>query len=79
MLILMTLCNHVFRDVKSSENPFFLTAAMQKSFEMALLAVSQRWPVLLYGTMGAGKSALIKKLAHDYGSRGIICLTKFLP
>nr|XP_017246046.1 PREDICTED: midasin isoform X2 [Daucus carota subsp. sativus] len=60
---------HAAWDVKSSENPFFLTAAMQKSFEMALLAVSQRWPVLLYGTMGAGKSALIKKLAHDYGSR----------
>ncbi|KAK2975328.1 hypothetical protein RJ640_013841 [Escallonia rubra] len=36
---------------------------------MVLLAVSQRWPVLLYGPAGAGKTALISKLARDYGSR----------
>ncbi|KAK4427378.1 Midasin [Sesamum alatum] len=49
--------------------PFILTSAMTKSFEMVSLAVSQRWPVLLYGPAGCGKTALINKLAHIYGSR----------
>ena len=44
---------------------------MKKSFEMVVLAVSQKWPVLLYGTAGAGKSALISKLASDSGNQGI--------
>ncbi|PIN24697.1 hypothetical protein CDL12_02579 [Handroanthus impetiginosus] len=51
--------------------PFILTSAMMKSFEMVSLAVSQRWPVLLYGPAGGGKTALINKLAHGYGSRGM--------
>ncbi|CAM0956904.1 unnamed protein product [Alopecurus aequalis] len=50
-------------------SPFVLTAAMKKSFEVALVAVSQRWPVLLYGPVGAGKTALINKLAQDHGNR----------
>ncbi|KAL0341854.1 UNVERIFIED_CONTAM: Midasin, partial [Sesamum calycinum] len=49
--------------------PFILTSAMTKSFEMVSLAVSQRWPVLLYGPAGCGKTALINNLAHSYGSR----------
>jgi GTPase SAR1 family protein len=44
---------------------------MRKSFEMVVLAVSQKWPVLLYGPAGAGKSALINKLALDSGNQGI--------
>lgn len=39
---------------------------------MVLLAVSQRWPVLLYGPAGAGKTALISKLAQDHGNQGIL-------
>uniref|UniRef100_A0A7N2KQV9 Uncharacterized protein n=1 Tax=Quercus lobata TaxID=97700 RepID=A0A7N2KQV9_QUELO len=46
-------------------NMFFLTSAVKKSFEMVMLAVSQKWPVRLYGPAGAGKSALIHKLAQD--------------
>ncbi|KAL3632042.1 hypothetical protein CASFOL_025026 [Castilleja foliolosa] len=49
--------------------PFIMTSAMTKSFEMVSLAVNQRWPVLLYGPAGCGKTALINKLAHGYGSR----------
>lgn len=44
---------------------------MTQSFEMASLAVNQRWPVLLCGPAGCGKTALTKKLANDYGGRGI--------
>ncbi|CAA0814598.1 Unknown protein, partial [Striga hermonthica] len=51
------------------EPPFVLTSAMTKSFEMVSLAVNQRWPVLLYGPAGCGKTVLINKLAHGYGSR----------
>ncbi|CAH9088613.1 unnamed protein product [Cuscuta europaea] len=49
--------------------PFTLTSAVKKSYEMVFLAVSQRWPVLLYGPAGAGKTALISRLAQDYGSQ----------
>lgn len=37
---------------------------------MVILAVSQKWPVLLYGPAGAGKSALINKLAAESGNQG---------
>uniref|UniRef100_A0ACD5ZCK1 Uncharacterized protein n=1 Tax=Avena sativa TaxID=4498 RepID=A0ACD5ZCK1_AVESA len=50
-------------------SPFVLTATMRKSYEVALVAVSQRWPVLLYGPVGAGKTALINKLAQNRGNR----------
>lgn len=52
--------------------PFILTSAMQKSYEMVFLAFSQRWPVLLYGPAGAGKTALISKLAELNGDRGML-------
>ncbi|KAI7735788.1 hypothetical protein M8C21_000550, partial [Ambrosia artemisiifolia] len=56
-------------DMSKSGRPFVLTSAVKKSFEMVRLAVSQRWPVLLYGPAGAGKTALISKLAHAQGSQ----------
>ncbi|KAM3408334.1 hypothetical protein ACQJBY_001473 [Aegilops geniculata] len=49
--------------------PFVLTATLRKSYEVALMAVSQRWPVLIYGPVGAGKTALINKLAQNRGNR----------
>lgn len=52
--------------------PFVLTSAMQKSYEMVFLAFSQRWPVLLYGPAGSGKTALISKLAELHGGRGML-------
>ncbi|KAK1434225.1 hypothetical protein QVD17_11144 [Tagetes erecta] len=51
--------------------PFVLTPAVKKSFEMVQLAVSQRWPVLLCGPAGAGKTALISRLAHAQGSQAL--------
>jgi midasin (ATPase involved in ribosome maturation) len=59
-----------------SASPFVLTATLRKSYEVALMAVGQKWPVLLYGPVGAGKTALINKLAQIVGNRGIydICL-----
>ncbi|KAL5579519.1 hypothetical protein UlMin_011961 [Ulmus minor] len=56
-------------DNPSSGNPFVLTSAVKRSFEMVLLAVSQKWPVLLYGPSGCGKSSLINKLAQDSGNQ----------
>uniref|UniRef100_A0ACD5WZY3 Uncharacterized protein n=1 Tax=Avena sativa TaxID=4498 RepID=A0ACD5WZY3_AVESA len=53
----------------STGSPFVLTVTMRKSYEVALVAVSQRWPVLLYGPVGAGKTALINKLAQNRGNR----------
>lgn len=47
-----------------------MTSAVKKSYEMVFLAVSQRWPVLLYGPAGAGKTALVARLAQEYGSQG---------
>ncbi|XP_048233780.1 midasin isoform X2 [Ricinus communis] len=53
----------------SGGKPFVLTSTVKRSFEMVLLAVSQRWPILLYGPAGAGKTALISKLAQDSGNQ----------
>ena len=59
-----------------SVSPFVLTATLRKSYEVALMAVSQKWPVLLYGPVGAGKTALINKLARTGGNRGICLFMK---
>lgn len=40
---------------------------------MILMAVSQRWPVLLHGPAGAGKTALINRLAEMSRSQGELC------
>ncbi|XP_058750373.1 midasin-like isoform X2 [Vicia villosa] len=55
----------VTRDDISVSYTFVLTSAVKKSYERVLLAASQKWPVLLYGPSGSGKSALIAKLAED--------------
>ncbi|WVZ59171.1 hypothetical protein U9M48_009362, partial [Paspalum notatum var. saurae] len=57
------------RSIRSYECPFVLTATLRKSYEVALMAASQKWPVLLYGPVGAGKTALINKLAQIGGNR----------
>ncbi|KAI8544654.1 hypothetical protein RHMOL_Rhmol08G0312700 [Rhododendron molle] len=62
------------RTVTSDRHAFFLTSTMKKSFEMVQLAVDQKWPVLLYGPPGAGKTKLINKLSSDSGSQVPISL-----
>uniref|UniRef100_A0A0D9XKA7 Midasin n=1 Tax=Leersia perrieri TaxID=77586 RepID=A0A0D9XKA7_9ORYZ len=49
--------------------PFVPTATLRKSYEVALMAVNQKWPILLYGPVGAGKTALINRLAQIGGNR----------
>ncbi|OVA06149.1 von Willebrand factor [Macleaya cordata] len=56
-------------DVELLDSPFVLTSAVKKSFEMVLLAVSQKWPILLYGPVSGGKTAMINKLAQVSGNR----------
>lgn len=69
-----------FRGNKLDGNPFVLTSTVKRSFEILLLGVSQKWPVLLYGPAGSGKSALINKLACESGNQGnflfLTCLAK---
>ncbi|KAG1362520.1 Midasin [Cocos nucifera] len=60
--------NKVSCDVLSG-SPYVLTPAVKKSFEMVLMALSQKWPVLLHGPAGGGKTALINKLAQLSGNR----------
>ncbi|MCL7041049.1 hypothetical protein MKW94_021074 [Papaver nudicaule] len=57
------------RNVKSVDSNFHLTSTVRKSYEMALLAVSQNWPILLYGPVSAGKTALINALAQESGNQ----------
>lgn len=68
-LIFDIFCN--FRDDVSVSNTFVFTSAVKRSYDRVLLAVSQKWPVLLYGPSGSGKSALIAKLAQDSGNQGM--------
>lgn len=49
---------------------FVLTSTIRRSFEMMRLAVSQKWPILLHGPPGAGKSASILQLAEASGKKG---------
>lgn len=60
----------IIRDDEAVNAPIVLTSTTKRSFQMVLLAVSQKWPVLLYGPTGVGKSALIGKLARDSGNPG---------
>ncbi|KAK1555310.1 hypothetical protein Q3G72_024753 [Acer saccharum] len=57
-------------DNKSESNLFVLTSTVKRSFEVVMLAVSQKWHVLLYGPAGSGKSELINKLALESGNQG---------
>ena len=68
-LLKFVLCN--IRDMHKTGTPFVITSAVKESFEMVMLFVSQRWPVLLYGPAGAGKTALISRLAQGHGSQGM--------
>ncbi|ONI15461.1 hypothetical protein PRUPE_3G044200 [Prunus persica] len=57
------------RDERSAGDPFVVTSAVKESFKMMLSAVKEKWPVLLYGPTGCGKSALISKLSQDSGNQ----------
>ncbi|PQP97334.1 hypothetical protein Pyn_09066 [Prunus yedoensis var. nudiflora] len=56
-------------DERSAGDPFVVTSAVKESFKMMLSAVKEKWPVLLYGPTGCGKSALISKLSQDSGNQ----------
>ncbi|WOL06186.1 midasin isoform X3 [Canna indica] len=49
--------------------PFVLTSTIRRSFEMSLMAVGQRWPILLHGPAGSGKTALVNRLAETIGNQ----------
>ena len=71
---------YILSDQASScGNPFVLTSAVQKTFETVSLAVSQKWPVLLYGPSGSGKTSLISKLAQlNSDKQGNFCLFNYI-
>ncbi|KAJ0981578.1 hypothetical protein J5N97_009833 [Dioscorea zingiberensis] len=56
--------NKVSCDAQLAGGPFVLTSAIRKSFDMCLMAVSQKWPILLHGPASVGKTSLIRKLAE---------------
>ncbi|GAB2222234.1 hypothetical protein Drorol1_Dr00013440 [Drosera rotundifolia] len=60
---------HAILDGDRKCDPFVVTSAIKGSAERVALAVNQKWPVLLYGPAGSGKTALIDKLAVDSGNR----------
>ena len=49
-----------------------LTSAVKKGVEMVLVAIGQNCPVLLHGSPGSGKTALIKKLAEVHQTQGAL-------
>ncbi|XP_042401089.1 midasin-like [Zingiber officinale] len=49
--------------------PFVMTSTIRRSFEMILMAVGQRWPILLHGPAGSGKTAIINMLAEISGNQ----------
>ncbi|KAI3908771.1 hypothetical protein MKW98_029321 [Papaver atlanticum] len=69
----LTKCSSSSGQVEASarknRSHFYLTSTVRKSYEMVLFAVSQKWPILLYGPVSAGKTALINELAQQSGNQ----------
>lgn len=53
--------------------PFVMTSTIRRNFEMTLMAVGQRWPILLHGPAGSGKTAIINTLAEISQNQGTFC------